>query len=295
MRAGNTSLVGSWTYLLDTARPDRPQVQGPTGPASQARPVVTLAGEGGGTWSCVLTGPAGSAAVACGPGELALLLDRDGSWTLAVTQTDAAGNTSLVGSWTYLLDTARPDRPQVQGPTGPAGDPRPMVTLTGEAGGSWTCVLTGPGGSVPVACGAGEVALLLDRDGSWTLAVTQTDAAGNTSLVGSWTYLLDTARPDRPQVQGPTGPANDPRLVLTLVGEAGGRWTCVLTGPGGSAVVACGAGGAGAGAGPRRVLDAGGDPDRCGRKHLAGRELDLPVGHRPPGPPAGAGPDRPGP
>jgi hypothetical protein len=186
--------------------------------------VVTLTGEARGTWSCVLTGPAGSTALACGPGELALLLDRDGSWTLAVTQTDAAGNTSPVGSWTYLLDTSRPDRPQVQGPTGPARDPRPVVTLTGEAGGSWSCVLTGPAGSTAVACGAGANELVLDRDGSWTLAVTQTDTAGNTSLVGTWTYRLLAVPPAAPSVDAVPGRSG----AWTLTSADGTVLRCAL-------------------------------------------------------------------
>src|SRR3712207_2030093 len=99
--------------------------------------------------------------VACAAGTLTLsLTGADGTWTLAVTQTDAAGNPSPTTTRTYLLDSTRPASPSVTGSGGPSNDTKPWFTLAGEAGGTWSCTLTSPNGtSSSVACAPGPLRL----------------------------------------------------------------------------------------------------------------------------------------
>src|SRR5205085_917148 len=154
---GNDGTPATRNYTLDTQAPAAPGVAGPSGPSKNRTPSVTLTGEAGGTYACTLTGPSTNVAVTCGSGAPSVDLTgrADGTYTLTVTQTDAAGNTSPAGIWTYLLDTTAPAAPGVSGPAGPAKNRTPSVTLTGEAGASYTCTLTGPGTNVTVTCAAG--------------------------------------------------------------------------------------------------------------------------------------------
>src|SRR5207302_794989 len=124
-----------------------------------------------------------------------------------------------------------------------------------EPGATVTCAATNPAGT-PVAAGrvtcANAVGLDLSglADGSYTVTVTVTDAAGNaTSTVAS--YLLDTVAPPVPSVTsvvksgstGTTGFSRSPSWTVTGV-EPGAVTSCVATGPGGtlsSSLVTCGA------------------------------------------------------
>ena len=243
--AGNTSSATTRTYLLDTTAPAGPGVTGPTGPSADRTPTFTISGEPGGSFNCTVTAPDGSTStVVCGSGDVTLSLGADGIYTLKVTQTDAAGNTSSATTRTYLLDTTAPAGPGVTGPTGPSADRTPTFTISGEPGGSFSCTVTAPDGSTStVVCGSGDVTLSLGADGIYTLKITQTDAAGNTSTVTSRTYVLDTTGPAGPGVTGPTGPSADRTPTFTISGEAGGSYSCTLTATdGSSSSVACSAG-----------------------------------------------------
>ena len=102
-------------------------VTGPAGPSSDRTPTFTLSGEPGGTWRCVLTDPTGSTRLlACGPGSLTPdLTGADGKYTLAVTQTDPAGNVSPTTTVGFLLDTTAPAAPTVTEPTA-GSSPAPL-------------------------------------------------------------------------------------------------------------------------------------------------------------------------
>src|SRR5205085_1059302 len=162
-------------------------------------------------YTCTLTGPGTNVAVPCAAGANTVDLTgrADGTYTLTVTQTDAAGNTGPAGTWTYLLDTTAPPAPGLNGPAGPSKNRPPP------------CTLTGPGTTVPVPSGAGSTTVNLTgrADGTYTLPVTQTDAAGNTGPAGTWTYLLDTTAPAAPGLTGPGGPSKNRQPTVALSGE----------------------------------------------------------------------------
>jgi predicted phage tail protein len=250
--AGNVApATASASYVLDTTPPPSPNVSLSTpasSPANLSNPQFAVSDtEPGVTFSCSVTGPTSvpASAVSCGPTTTLDLSGsgRDGSYTLSVTATDAAGNTSAAGTATYVLDTAAPPVPTVT-LTSPASSPgsvtHPQFSVNDtEAGVTLTCSVSGAT-SVPasaVSCGPTATVDLSGGglDGSYTLSVTATDAAGNTSVAGTATYVLDTAAPPVPTVTL-TSPASSPGSVThpqfsVNDTEAGVTLTCSVSGP----------------------------------------------------------------
>jgi large repetitive protein len=261
--AGNTSLAGTATYVLDTTAPPVPSVAlaVPTSsPANVTSPQFSVSDtEPGVSYSCSVTGATSvpASAVTCGPTTTVDLsgAGRDGSYTLSVTATDAAGNTSLAGTATYALDTTAPPVPAVT-LTVPASSPgnvtHPQFSVTDtEAGVTFNCAVTGAT-SIPasrVTCGPTTTVNLngAGRDGAYTLSVTATDAAGNTSTSGTATYTLDTTPPPAPSV-ALTSPASSPSSVAipsfsVSDTEPAVTFACSVTGPTSvpASAVSCGA------------------------------------------------------
>lgn len=234
--AGNASAAGtSAAYVLDTTAPVAPVVTGPTGPSPDAAPVFAWTGESGTTATCAytLSGPTPLLPPVACTSPTTAALPSDGAWALQVQLTDAAGNTSLVGSsGAYLLDTTAPVAPVVTPPAPTGRDRLPTWGVTAEPGATLECRVTGPAlvrdwsaCTAPV-----DVDLAGQPDGSYVLAVRATDAAGLTGAVGSGTYLLDTVAPAAPVVTGPaTGRSTSPSFAFT--GEAGTVATCRLFNP----------------------------------------------------------------
>ncbi|QGY30450.1 Ig-like domain-containing protein [Pantoea cypripedii] len=172
----------------------------------------------------------------------------DGSHTLSVTATDAAGNASVPATISLEVDATAPDAA--------AG-----ITLSNDNGTTPTTITNGSttGDSTPLLAGTAEVGstvtildgttvigtVLVDSNGQWSfstptlsdashsLSVTVTDAAGNTSAASTpITFTVDTAQPDAtslvvsndngttpvPLVDGAT--TNDNTPLLTGTAEA---------------------------------------------------------------------------
>ena len=119
----------------------------------------------------------------------------DGSHTVSVTETDPVGNASTATTLEFVLDTRAPSAPGVAlaHDTGISGtdhltnDARLAVT-TAEAGGSLAYSLDG--GAATAAYNPASVG-----QGAHTIAVTQTDAAGNVSAASSLSFTLDSVPP----------------------------------------------------------------------------------------------------
>ncbi|HTW19170.1 MAG TPA: Ig-like domain-containing protein, partial [Mycobacteriales bacterium] len=215
--AGNVSQAGTATYTLDTTPPPAPTVtlsNPASSPGNVTSPQFSVSdSESGVSFTCSVTGATTvpSSAISCGATTTVNLSGsgRDGTYILSVTATDVAGNTSVAaGTATYILDTTPPPVPVVllATPTSSPGNvvtPQFLVTDT-EPGVKLSCSMTGAT-TVPqsaIACGATTAVDLsgTGRDGTYTLSVTATDEAGNTSQAGTATYVLDTTPPEPPMV-----------------------------------------------------------------------------------------------
>jgi predicted phage tail protein len=231
--AGNASAAGTAAYLLDTVKPPTPVVT-VVATGHDPQPNYTISeSENGVTLSCALTVGNGRAVTTLTPctspyvAHLAGL--SDGSYTLSVTATDAAGNTSPAGTATYAFDTHAPAVPVVTVPA--TGNVQPSFAISEpETTAALRCVLTDGAGNVignPGSC-TSPYTPTLPGDGSYTLSVTATDAAGNTSDPGTATYLYDTVKPPVPTVAVPVTGNQQPSFVLGER-EAGTALTCTLT------------------------------------------------------------------
>ena len=247
--AGNVSAVQQIEVILDTTVPAVPDAQvydttnglhegdGLTNRADLTPPTNTEAGavlsyslDGGTTWDTDYLEPT-----------------SDGAYTLWVRQTDAAGNVSEIQSIDFTMDTTLPAIPDAvlhDTTNGVLGNEMDRLThqatLTAatniEEGaqlayrldeGAWTTTYTPP-----------------TTDGSHTLQIQQTDAAGNTSYAQVIAFTLDTTPPAMPDVvleggvsnltnQGtvtdPTNTEDGAVLVYSL--DAGLTWQSTYTPP----------------------------------------------------------------
>ena len=204
---GNTSTITS-TYVLRA--PNAPGVS-VTSPGNSTNVTWTLVPEiGASSMSATLTGPSvAPLTTALGGGDTsfttALAPANEGDWTLSVTAT-VDGRTSPAGVATYVLDTTSPNLTvsavDASTPTQPAWTvsvdepvtPQCRLTGTTAAGASYDSGAT--------ACPTGYTAPTL-AEGSYTLTVTASDAAGNAAVPVTRFYTYDTTSPGPPGLGGP--------------------------------------------------------------------------------------------
>jgi hypothetical protein len=243
--AGNVGPASvPYTYLLDTVPPATPVLTSPASPSPVEDPVWRWTADPETTGTCEVTNPDGD--VVAGPvactdlftGDFTAL--PDGSYILAVVVTDTAGNPAPPALSVYLLDRTAPVPPTVVPPASPGNTTSPRWLVTAPRGATLTCtllrgraVVLGPG-----ACPVGGLVSLLGKpDGTYTMRVTATDAAGNVSAASVTTYVLDTVAPAAPTLDygSPSaGTSRTPFWGFTLPAGATGR--CELLS--GSTVVA---------------------------------------------------------
>ena len=240
--AGNTSST-TVTWVLDTTPPPAPSVSAPPTLTNSMSVTLTISdAQSDATLTCALVGPGGGT-VSTGPCPAGGAFDTtghgDGVYTLTVTATDPAGNSSTTTvSWTR--DTTPPAQPSVQAPTSPARSRAPSFTVTdADTVATWQCSVTGPSTVTVSSCGPTTTLNLTGgADGTYTVSVTAVDAAGNPSTAGTATYELDTTPPPAPTVSAPPALTKSPTVTLTISdSEADATVTCVLTAPGGATVL----------------------------------------------------------
>ena len=116
---------------------------------------------------------------------------EDGTYTVVVTDTDAAGN-STSASFTFTLVATAPDAPQVA----LANDTGAADGVTTDASLDISAVPEGSTREVTVnGIAQGDSYIPPSEDGTYTVVVTDSDVAGNQSST-ALTFTLDTAAPD---------------------------------------------------------------------------------------------------
>jgi len=245
--AGNSTIDTSTNELaLDTTDPAVPTVTALT--SNDPTPVLSGTAEAGSTITVVVAG-ATYTTTANGSGTWSVDTqtatpisstfspDLNGTNEVAVTSADAAGNSSVDTSTNELtLDTTDPVIPTVTSQT--TNDPTPIISGTAEAGSAISMVV---GGATYTTATTGSGTWNIDTqtatpisgtfspnfNGSNEVAVTSTDAVGNSSVDTSTNELtLDTTDPVVPTVTSQT--TNDPTPVISGTAEAGSAITMMV-------------------------------------------------------------------
>ncbi|MCA1684259.1 MAG: Ig-like domain-containing protein, partial [Actinobacteria bacterium] len=187
------------------------------------------------TTTCTLTrgGTVISAAAPCtSPVSYSLAGKPDGVYTLTVTTTDVAGNSSSSSS-DYTYDTTAPVAPVITAPVSPSNNANPSWSFTVAADAvTTTCTLTRGATVISAAAtcaGSATYDLTGLPDGVYTLTVTTTDAAGNASS-SSADYTYDTTPPAAAVIIAPSSPSNGSMPTWTFtVDPTTASTTCSLT------------------------------------------------------------------
>jgi hypothetical protein len=124
-----------------------------------------------------------------------------------VRQTDTAGNTSANATYTWTIDLTPPAAPAITAnPPGLSSSGSASFSFTGEAGATFECELDGIGFGTSLCTSPRAYSGL--GDGSHTFGVRQTDAAGNTGSVATYTWLVDTTAPQTTIDTAPADPSS---------------------------------------------------------------------------------------
>ena len=231
---GNVSAAGSVGFILDRTAPAAPTLALVSDTGASATDLVTkdatlavTVAETGGSLAYSVDGSAFSANY--DPAALS-----DGKHTIAITQTDIAGNVSAAGSLAFTLDRTAPAAPVLALVSDTGASATDLVTkdatlvVTAEAGGSLAYSVDGSA----YAANYNPAAL---SDGKHTVSVVQTDAAGNVSATGSLAFTLDRTAPVV-TIAGASGATNVVDHVLSGSVEAGLAGTSVTISDGSNVV-----------------------------------------------------------
>jgi hypothetical protein len=226
--AGNTGSFATSDYALDRGLPAAPVIiSGPGTTANNANPAWAFTGEPGATFECQLErsgSPVFGAGPCTSPQTYDLSAQPDGTYTFSVRQSDAAGNTSSPATSDYALDRSSPAPPAVvSGPGAGGSDPTPTWAFSGEDA-TFSCELRRGSDvvSTPASCTSPmSYDLSAQPDGTYTLVLVQTDAAGNTSAAAMSDYTLDRSSPPPPPVPPTSGGGDTTPASQAKPGTAG--------------------------------------------------------------------------
>ncbi|MBI3194290.1 MAG: DUF11 domain-containing protein, partial [Ignavibacteriae bacterium] len=229
--AGNTSVFSNTnTFTIDTVAPNAPVVSTPANGSyvTTTTPLFTGTGEANSKVRIYVDGVLVDSTTANGSGawsDTSAALAQ-GSHTIKVTATDAAGNTSVFSNTnTFTVDSVAPNAPVVTAPSNGSyvTITTPLFNGTAEANSKVRMYVDGVLVDSTTANGSGawsDTSAALAQ-GSHTIKVTSTDAAGNTSVFSNTnTFTIDTVAPNAPIVAAPANGSTVATTTPTFSGTA---------------------------------------------------------------------------
>ena len=181
------------TWTVDTTPPNTTILTGPSAPTNSASAAFTFSSsEAGSTFMCKLDSAAATPCLS--PQQYSNL--ADGSHTMTVTASDAAGNPDpAAATRTWTVDTTAPQTTIDSAPSGTVTSSSASVSFSSsEAGSAFACSRDG-GAAQPCTSPVSFTGL---GDGLHTVSVVATDALGNTDpspATASWTVALSGPPP----------------------------------------------------------------------------------------------------
>ncbi|PWU15670.1 MAG: hypothetical protein C5B49_11510, partial [Bdellovibrio sp.] len=203
--AGNTSSSTSFQWIRSTASPAAPTITAPAGnPYISNTNTVALSGTCVSGDTVSLAG-AGTGTTSCASSAYSFNLSKttDGTFGYSVLQTDSLGNVSPSSAFTWVRNTVVPGAPTVTSPANPFISNGNSVTISGGCQ-SGTTVNYSNAATGSVACSSAAYSFTVTKtsDGIYTVAISQTDAAGNTSSAASFQWTRNTVPPSAPTISG---------------------------------------------------------------------------------------------
>ena len=153
----------------------------------------------------------------------------DGVHSFSVRQKNVLGTPGDSATYHWTLDRTAPEAPVFgEGPTSPTNETSAEIHFSGEPGGTFSCTLTGPGGTQINNCTSPRnLSGLLE--GTHTLSVRQKDALENQGPSASFTWTVDTTAPAAPVIEsGPPAETTSRDATVAFSGEPGGHFECAL-------------------------------------------------------------------
>ncbi|MFY0583604.1 Ig-like domain-containing protein [Cystobacter fuscus] len=228
-------------FNVDTLAPAAPVVSTPAqgSHSNNKLPVITGTAEANTTVTVYLDGSVVGTAPVDGTGHWSFTTAElpDGTYTVKVTTTDAANNTSPESTpRIFTIDTQAPAAPVVSTPTEGSYVTTPVI-ITGraEADSTVTVLIDGVPVGLVTANASGEWTYEASAvlEGPREVKVTATDAANNTSAESNTrTFIVDATAPLAPAVSTPADGAfiNTRTPVITGTAEADSTVTVFLNG-----------------------------------------------------------------
>jgi len=188
--AGNVSASTTYSWSTDYTAPSFSASGIPSGTTKLNNASITLSGETGATFAYSLNG---GSWITTGT-NIVLTALAEGAHSIQIRATDSAGNASTSTAYSWTTDYTAPSFSASGVPSGTTTQATASITLTGDAGTTYTYTLDG--GSSTATDGTITLAGL--SNGSHTITVQGTDSAGNTTTVTyNWTVntITDTTPP----------------------------------------------------------------------------------------------------
>ncbi|MBK5306542.1 MAG: Ig-like domain repeat protein [Frankiaceae bacterium] len=241
-RVIGTTAPTSSRYRLDTTGPAGATIVGPPSPSTNRKPTWAVSSADTTVRAecrvLVFTGVLKDwAPCAVSPAGSLFTLDLtglgDGTYTLVVRLTDAAGNIGPNATSDYVLDTSAPSAVGVTAPLSPGNDTTPTWTIASGVGVKLECRLTSSQKVISdfAPCASTFTADLTGLpDGTYTLTVHALSSAGTPGPETTSSYILDTTAAAAPgTLSGPTGPSRDRAPTWTFTLAPGTTATCRVT------------------------------------------------------------------
>jgi large repetitive protein len=232
--AGNSSSAVTQSWVLDTAAPAAVTVTSYVSPYSSNGSSVVISGACESGANVVISG-AMSSSVTCSSSAYSFTSNKssDGTYNYSLSQTDLAGNSSPVSSFSWQRITAPPSAPTITNPgSSPYRSYGSSLAISGACTTGYTVTLGGSG-SGTITCTAGTYSLSDSEstNGTYNYTVTQTDLLGNTSAASSLQWIRDNTVPPTPVITSPSAnPYYSNGSSLTISGTCSSGYTVLLSG-----------------------------------------------------------------
>ena len=218
---GGVSSATTQSLTIDTTAPATPTFPSALSVTNINNRNIAFTAETGTTSECSIAG--GSYSLCSSPYSTGIL--ADGSQTLRVKSTDAAGNVSSIGVYTWTIDTVAPTAPTISNTAVYQTSTSVTVNFSAVAGTTVTCKLdTGTAGSCTSATTMAYTGL---AQGSHSVTIFSADTAGNVSS-SSYNFTVDSIAPAVPVIANSAAYATTNSLSIAFTGEAGGVNSCSL-------------------------------------------------------------------